>query len=117
MNQLFKLTSRDVTAYIHAEDRQEAYAQFFLRVKKGEIKLDQLGGLLMSHEGKDEGDNVPFRVTPTLWLLELIPNGVAFAHIEKMLGVDSEEAAELLISSANQDMWILDKIKNLEALA
>ena len=50
MNQLFKLTSRDVTAYIHAEDRQEAYARFFLRVKKGEIELDQLGGLLMSHQ-------------------------------------------------------------------
>lgn len=115
MNQLFKLTSRDVTAFIHAEDRQSAFARFFLRVKKGEIGLDQLGGLLISHEGKDEGDDVAFRVTPTLWLLELIPYGVAFAHIEKMLGVDSEAAAELLISSANQDMWILDKIKKLEA--
>ncbi len=114
MSQLFKLTSRDVTAFIHAEDRQTAFARFFIKVKKGEIELDQLGGLLMSHEGKDEGDDVPFRVTPTLWLLELIPNGVAFAHIEKMLGVDSEEAAALLISSANQDMWILDKIQEIE---
>ena len=115
MNQLFTLTTRDVTAFIHAEDRQDAFARFFLRVKKGEIELDQLGGLLISHEGKDEGDDVPFRVTPTLWLLELIPYGVAFAHIEKMIGVDSEEAAEMLIKAANQDMWILDKIKKLEA--
>ena len=117
MNQLFKLTTRDVTAYIHAEDRQSAFAQFFIRVKKGEIELDQLGGLLISHEGKDEGDDVAFRVTPTLWLLELIPHGVAFAHIEKMIGVESEEEAEMLIKAANQDMWILDKIKKLEALA
>ena len=114
MSQLFKLTTRDVTAFIHAENRKEAFARFFLRVKKGEIELDQLGGLVISKEGKDEGDDVAFRVTPALWLLELIPNGVAFAHIEKMLGVDSEEAAELLIKSANQDMWILDKIKEIE---
>ena len=112
--QLFKLTTKDVTAFIHAEDRQTAFAHFFIKVKNGEIGIDQLGGLLMSHEGNDEGDHVPFRITPTLWLLELIPHGVAFAHIEKMLGVNSDEAAELLINSSNQDMWILDKIKEIE---
>ena len=114
--QIYKLTSKDIEIAILAKNRQEAFAKFFLKVKQGEIELDQLGGIVMSHEGNDEGDDVPFRTVPTLWLLQLIGHSVAFNTLERMLDLDpnTDDAANLLISSAKQDMWILDEIKKLE---
>ena len=114
--QMYKLTSKDIEIAIPAKNRQEAFAKFFLKVKQGEIELDQLGGIVMSHEGNDEGDDVPFRTVPTLWLLQLIGHSVAFNTLERMLDLDpnTDDAANLLISSAKQDMWILDEIKKLE---
>ena len=115
--QMFNLSSKDIDIMIPAKDRQESFAKFFLMVKKGEISIDDLGCLVVSREGEDEGDDVPFRTVPTLWLLELISPATAFNILEQMLDLDpdTDEAANLLLSSANQDMWILDKIEEIEA--
>ena len=88
--QMFELSSKDIHINIPAKNRNEAFAKFFLKIKKGEIQLDQIGCIVMSHEGKDEGENVPFRVVPTLWLMELISNATAFNTLEQMLGLDPE---------------------------
>lgn len=114
--QMFELSSKDIHIVIPATTRDEAFAKFFLKIKQGEISIDQIGCIVMSHEGKDEGDNVPFRTVPTLWLMELISNSTAFNTLDQMLDLDpnTDESATILVNSAKQDMWILDEIKKLE---
>lgn len=114
--QMFKLTSKDIEIAIPARNRKEAFAKFFLKVKRGDIALDELGCIVMSHEGKSEDDDVPFRTVPTLWLMQLISPSVAFNTLERMLDLDpnTDDVANILLSSAKQDMWILDEIKKVE---
>ena len=103
------------TVLIFAADRKEAYARFFLDIKNGKYPLDKVGGIIMVKD-PDDDQEYAFRTTPTLWLMEMIPAGVAFATIEKMLDLDSasDESANLLIEAAKADGWILDKIEALE---
>lgn len=112
---IYKTTTMDETILIQANNRKEAYAKFFLEIKNGKYPLDKIGGIIMVVD-PDDGEEYPFRTTPTLWLMELIPAGVAFATIEKMLGLDSnsDEAANMLIKASNQDSWILEEIERLE---
>jgi len=114
--QMFKLSSKDVEIMIPAKNRKEAFARFFLKVKNGEIGLEQLGGIVISHEGNSEENDVPFRTVPTLWLMKLIGPSVAFNTLERMLDLDpnSDDAANLLLSASKQDSWVLDEIKRLE---
>ena len=108
----YKITTRNIELVIPANNRQEAYAKFFIEVKKGNISLDNLGNLLMLH---DEGEEYPFRVVPTLWLMELIGPETAMVTLQVILELkDMEEAAGLLMSSARNDSWILDTIKEIE---
>lgn len=113
MTQLYRITTKNVDTNIMAKDRTEAYGKFFLKIKQGEIKIDDLGCILMLHDGNEE---YPFRIVPTLWLMELITPQQAFATLEVMLDLDSEsdDSANLLIASAKQDMWILEVIEKLE---
>lgn len=110
----YTLTTMDQKILILAEDRKTAYARFFLDVKAGKYPLDKIGGIIMVTD--PDGEEYPLRTTPILWLMDLIPAGVAFATIEAMLDLDSrtDESATLLISSAKNDMWILQAIKELE---
>ena len=112
---VYEVTTMEEKILVRAENRQEAYARFFLDVKRGVYPLDKIGGIIMVRDPED-GEEYPFRTTPTLWLMELIPVGVAFATIEKMLGLDSntDESADMLIKSARTDEWILDEIERLE---
>ena len=112
---VYEVTTMGEKILIRAENRQEAYARFFLDVKRGVYPLDKIGGLIMIRDPED-GEEYPFRTTPTLWLMELIPAGVAYATIENMLDLDSgsDESANLLIKGANQDRWILKEIERLE---
>ena len=109
----FPIHTKGETTLITAENRKEAYAKFFLEVKKGNIGLDKIGCIIVAEE---DGEEYPFRSIPTLWLMQLISPGMAFATLEKMLDLDSntDEAANILIDSAKQDMWILDEIGRLE---
>ncbi len=104
------------TTLINAKTRNEAYAKFFLEIKKGRYPMDQIGGIIMVTDPDDDNE-YSFRTTPTLWLMELISPETAFATIEKMLDLDSssDESANLLLQSARKDMWILDEINQLEA--
>ena len=63
-----------------------------------------------------DGEEYPLRTTPILWLMDLIPAGVAFATIEAMLDLDSrtDESATMLLEAAKSDLWILQAIKELE---
>ncbi len=109
----FPISTKGETTLVMAETRKEAYAKFFIEVKKGNIAIDKLGCIIVAEE---DGEEYPFRSVPTLWLMELIPPGVAFATLEKMLDLDpnSDEAATMLVNSAKQDMWILDEIERIE---
>lgn len=113
--QIYETTTKGEKILIRAKNRQEAYARFFLDVKRGVYPLDKIGGIIMVRDPED-GEEYPFRTTPTLWLMELIPAGVAFATIENMLDLDSrsDESANLLILGARQDEWILKEIERLE---
>lgn len=112
---LYELTTMGETVLISAENRKRAYARFFVDVKNGVYPMDKIGGII-SVKDPDDGEDYAFRTTPTLWLMELIPAGVAYATIENMLGLDSgaDESANILISASNQDAWILDEIKAIE---
>jgi len=108
----YRITTRSVDIVIPANNRQEAYAKFFIEVRNGKIELDDLGNLLMLH---DEGEEYPFRVVPTLWLMELTGPETAMVTLQAILELeDMEEAADMLMSSARNDSWILDTIKNVE---
>jgi hypothetical protein len=111
----YPLTTMGETVLIMAENRKRAYARFFLDVKTGKYPMDKIGGII-SVKDPDDGEDYPFRTTPTLWLMELIPAGVAFATIENMLELDSngDESARLLISASREDEWILDEIEAIE---
>ena len=113
---LYNVSTMGEKILINAENRKEAYARFFIEIKEGKYPLDKIGGLI-SVRDPDDGEDYPFRTTPTLWLMELIPPETAFATIESMLSLDpsSDDSANLLLQSAKQDMWILDEIKRLEA--
>lgn len=112
---IYEVTTMGEKILINAKDRFEVYARFFLDIKNGKYPLDKIGGIIMVKD-PDDGEEYPFRTTPTLWLMELIPVGVAFATIEKMLDLSSysDESAQLLIQGAKKDQWILDKIQSLE---
>jgi len=112
---LYKVETMGETILINAENRKEAYARFFLEIKEGKYPMDKIGGIIMVTD-PDDGTDYPFRTTPTLWLMELIPPETAFATIERMLDLDpsTDESAGLLLESARQDAWILDEIKRLE---
>ena len=109
----FPIHTKGETTLVTTETRKEAYAKFFLEVKKGNIGLDKIGCIIVAEE---DGEEYPFRSIPTLWLMELIPLRVALVTLEKMLDLDSssDEAATILVDSAKQDMWILDEIERLE---
>ncbi|MBU0846620.1 hypothetical protein KKH23_05470 [Patescibacteria group bacterium] len=113
---MYEVETMDEKTMIPAENRKEAYAKFFINVKLGKHPLNKIGGLI-SVRDPDDGEDYPFRTTPTLWLMKIITPETAFATIEKMLDLDpsSEDSAKLLLQSAKQDMWILDEIKRLEA--
>ena len=112
---LYKVSTMNETILVNADNRKEAYARFFLDVKQGKYPLDKIGGIIMVTD-PDDGEEYPLRTTPALWLMELIPNGVAFATIEKMLDLssDTDESATIVLQSARQDEWILDEVKRLE---
>ncbi|MHC4573373.1 MAG: hypothetical protein ACYS76_04465 [Planctomycetota bacterium] len=111
----YELTTMGEKVLITANNRKRAYARFFIDVKEGRYPLDKIGGIITVKD-PDDGEDYPFRTTPTLWLMELIPAGVAFATIEKMLGLDpdTDESANMLISASREDAWILDEIKAIE---
>jgi len=113
---IYKVETMGETTLITGETRNDAYAKFFLEVKNGRYPMDKIGGIIMVTD-PDDGQEYPFRTTPTLWLMELITHDTAFATIEKMLDIDpsTDESANLLLESARKDMWILDEIKRLEA--
>lgn len=113
--QIYEVTTMGEKILIRAENRLESYARFFLDVKRGVYPLDKIGGIIMVRDPED-GQEYPFRTTPTLWLMDLIPAGVAFATIEKMLDLDSysDESADLLLKGARTDEWILKEIERLE---
>lgn len=112
---IYKVETMGETILINAETRKEAYAKFFIEVKEGRYPMDKIGGLINVTD-PDDGEDYPFRTTPTLWLMELISPETAFATIEGMLGLDpsSDDSANMLMQSARQDGWILDEIKRLE---
>ena len=111
----YKITTKDIDIVIPANDPQEAYAKFFLEVKKGNISIDDLGNILMLH---DEGEEYPFRIVPTLWLMKIIGPETAIVTLQVILEIeDEDEAANVLLSSARQDSWILDKMKEIEVQA
>ena len=113
---LYKVETMGETTLINAETRKEAYARFFIEVKEGRYPMSKIGGLI-SVRDPDDGEDYPFRTTPTLWLMRLIPPETAFATIEELLDLDpsTDASANMLLQSAKQDMWILDEIKRLEA--
>jgi hypothetical protein len=115
MSFIYPVKTMGETILIKAESRFEAYARFFLDIKKGLYPMDKIGGIIMVTDPED-GEEYPFKTTPTLWLMELISPETAFATIEAMLGLDPEtdESAELLINASKKDAWILDEIKKLE---
>lgn len=112
---LYKVSTMNETILVNADNRKEAYAKFFLDVKQGKYPLDKIGGIIMVTD-PDDGKEYPFRTTPALWLMKLIPPETAFATIEKILDLDpsTDESADMLLQSARQDMWILDEVKRLE---
>jgi len=114
---LYKVETMGETILINAENRQEAYARFFIEVKEGRYPMDKIGGIIMV-TGPDDEEGIAFRTTPTLWLMGLIPPETAFATIEGLLGLDpsTDDSANMLLQSAKQDEWILDEIKRLEAM-
>lgn len=114
---IYQVRTMDETLLVNAENRNQAYAKFFLDVKNGKYPLDKIGGIIMVTD-PDNGEDYAFRTTPTLWLMELITPQVAFATIEAMLGLDpdSDDSADMLLSAAKADMWILDEMKRLEAV-
>ena len=113
---MYKVQTMGETTLIPAETRNDAYAKFFIEIKKGRYPMDKIGGILTVTD-PDDGEDYPFRTTPTLWLMELITPETAFATIEKMLDLDpsTDDSANMLLQSARKDSWILDEIKRLEA--
>jgi hypothetical protein len=113
---IYETKTMNETLLINAETREEAYARFFLDIKRGRYPLEKTGAIIMVTD-PDDGEEYAFRTTPTLWLMKLIPAGVAFATIERLLDLDSsrDESATLLLNSAMQDHWILKEIERLEA--
>ena len=112
---IYKVETMGETTLINAKNLNEAYAKFFLEIKKGRYPMNQIGGIIMVTD-PDDGNEYPFRTTPTLWLMELISPETAFATIEKMLDLDpsTDESAELLLQSPRKDTWILDELNRLE---
>lgn len=108
---IFHLTTKDVSIHVPAFNRQDAFAKFFLKVKRQEISLEKVGGLLSSHEDDDE---YPIRTTPACLLLGLITRDHAIDHIQLMLGVSRKETIELLDEALVTDSWILERVKTLE---
>ena len=56
---LFLIVSREQKYLIQAENRKEAYARFFLQVKRGQIGVGELGQIILCYSAT-EADPYPF---------------------------------------------------------
>ena len=112
---LFLIVSRERKYLIQAENRKEAYARFFLQVKRGQIGVGELGQIILCYSAT-EADPYPFRTVPTLWMMGLISSKIAIMSLKELLNITNKEARELLQETARADSWILDEIRKLEAM-
>jgi hypothetical protein len=94
-----------------AHTRDEAFAKFFLDVEKGNVALEELGTIIMLHDGKE---TYPFRVAPLLFQMKLISASLATSNIMAATGVDQKEADQMLLKASFNDSRILPLIQKLK---
>lgn len=120
----FEVYTKDVNFVVKARSRRHAYATLFLKVKRGELDVKELGQLVMV-KGPQDDDEVPFRTVPTLLNMGLIDDSTALLNVAMTIyskdadGLTDRQVDELtlLIDKAReQDSWILDVVKELESL-
>jgi len=98
-----------------AKNTDEAFAKFFLAIKTGKIKLNEIGQLVICKAGLDKNkDEYPFRTLPTIYNMNMIDKEEARLNIMDLLGINEFESLKMINDLSKQDSWVLDIIKELE---
>jgi len=112
MMKAYYITTKADSRVIPAANRKQAFSKYFLCVKEGQVRLDQLGQVIMLRD-PENGEEYPFRVVPTLWQMGLMSEAVAVENLRLALHVDEKNARKVLQKTADEDSWVLDGIRRL----
>jgi len=120
----YEVYTKDINYLIRVRSRRHAIASIFLKVKRGEISITELGQLIMV-KGPLDDDEVPFRTFPTLLNMGLIDEGRALTNVvdtlydrgpEDLPDREIDKLSLMINKACEQDRWILDVVKELESL-
>jgi len=103
---LYHISTKDVKKVYDQPDHFQAIKQFFIDVKNGSIKLDQIGMIgLVKYRGLDKYDQIPFRTTPSLYSLGLINHDTLMATMSQFdQTMTRDEITKLILA----DGWMTD---------
>jgi len=96
---------------IPAKNRDTAFAKFFKNVVDSKISLEDIGAIVILHDGKKE---YPFRTAPLLWQMKVIDKKTAIANIRACTGVTKKEAEEMLYKFSFKDSRLIPLINKLK---
>lgn len=111
MKHQYFLETKNYKIHYSAESRDEAFAMFFLDVEKGNVALEEIGTIVMLHDGKE---TYPFRTAPTLFQMKLLSANAATSNIMAATGVDQKEADKMLLKMSFNDAKLLPIIQKLK---
>ena len=112
----YLITTKNDSRIVPAKNRAQAFAKYFLEVRRGNISLDQLGHVVILRD-PDNYEEYPFRVVPTIWLLGLISEETAIENIALILDTDRERAKQLLHKCAEEDKHVLEEMNQIETFS
>lgn len=111
MKRSYFLETKNYKVRYSAKSRDEAFAMFFLDVEKGNIRLEEIGSIVMLHDRVQE---YPFRTAPILFQMKLLSASAATSNIMATTGVTQKEADEMLLKASFSDSRLLPIIQKLK---
>lgn len=111
----FVIHTKDDRVLITAEDKDHAFAKYFLDIIEGKIPLDKIGNIIMLKPKAEssEGEEIGCRTAPLLWKMGVLGTKVAIDNIVALVGVTRKEAKEMLKAAAEQDARFIPLIEEL----
>ena len=94
-----------------AQNRDEAFAKFFLDVEKENISVEEIGSIIILHDGIKQ---YPFRTAPLLFQMKILSASEATSNIMAITGVDQKEADRLLLKMSFNDSKLIPLIQKLK---
>lgn len=101
---LFEIETKEDKVLVKAEDKDHAFAQYFMDIKTQKVPLEKIGNIIILHDGTED---YPFRTVPLLWRIGVIDDETAVANLVALLEVSRNEARRLLKVYGEKDAELI----------